>query len=92
VGRLIAAGLIEVVVRDGVGLGGVVVRGLIEVVRGEVLGDLVGVGGTEREGELGLGRPPCGVEPGRRAGLAGVGEDLGDWLGIGESAMNVRGV
>ena len=62
-GRLGASGLIEVVVRDGVGLGGVMVRRLIEVVRGGLLGDLVGVGGAELEGELSLGRRPCGVEP-----------------------------
>ncbi len=83
-GRSVAEAVVEVVVRNGVGLGGIELGCLIEVVRGEVLGDLVGVGDTEREGELGLGRPPCGVEPGRRAGLAGVGEDLGDRLGIGE--------
>ncbi len=60
------------------------VRRLIEVVRGGLLDDLVGVGGTELEGELGLGGPPCGVESGRRDGLADVGEELGDGQGIGE--------
>ncbi len=90
-GRSGASGLIEVVVRDGVGLGGVRVRSLIEVVRGVLLDDLVGVVGAELEGEFGLGRSPGGE---------GLGGEVGSpvWVriwamgwGSVRSAMKVRG-
>jgi len=55
---LVAAGLVEIVVGNGVGLGGIKLGSLIEVVRGVLPGDLVGVGGSGLEGELGLGQPP----------------------------------
>ncbi len=50
-GRLGTAALVDVAVRDGVGLGGIELGCLIAVVRGELLGDLVGIGGPALEGE-----------------------------------------
>ena len=76
----------ELVFGDGLGLGGIEVRGLVEVVGEGILGDLVvfrlvfGLAGAH--GELGLGRPSGWMEEWGRGGLADMGQDSGDGFGI----------
>ena len=54
--------LIEVVFRNGLGIGGIEVGGLVEVVGEESLGDLVVFPTAGPHGELGLGWSPGGME------------------------------
>ena len=76
--------LIEVVLRDRLGLGGIELGGLVEVVGEGFLGGLVclpAVGPHGSHGELGLGWAPGGVEEWGRSGLTDVEEDLCDGFG-----------
>ena len=50
--------LIEVVLRNGLGIGGIEVGGLVEVVGEQSLGDLVVFSTAGPQGELGLGWSP----------------------------------
>jgi len=77
-------GLVVVVVGDGLRVGGIKIRGLIEVVRGKSLDDLVVLCLLMAHVELGLGWAPGGMNQRRRGGLADVGEDSGHGLGVGE--------
>lgn len=54
--------LVEIVVGDGGGVGGIEVGGLVEVVWGGTQGALFSFGTTEIEVEFGLGWPPCRME------------------------------
>jgi hypothetical protein len=85
------AALIEVVVRDRFRFSGIELGALVEVVGEGFLGDLfclptdlfcLPTAGPH--GELGLGWAPSGVDQRGGGGLAHVGEDLGDGLGLGE--------
>jgi hypothetical protein len=80
-------GLVEVVVGEGLRLGGIELWGLIEAVGEELRGGLFCnpcSGGTGAHHEFGLGRSPGRMEEGRRAGFADVGEDLADGLGVSQ--------
>ena len=71
--------LVEVVFGNGLGLSGIELGSLIEVVGEGFLGGLVvvpPVGPDESHGELGLGWAPGGMEERGRGGLADVGQDL----------------
>ena len=71
--------LIEVVFWNRLGLGGIELGALVEVVGEGFLGDLVCLptaGPLGPHGEVGLGWSPGGVEEGGRSGVADVGEDL----------------
>ena len=57
-----ASALIEVVLRDRVGVGGIEPGGLIEVVRESILGDLICLATALAHVEFGLGRPPGGMD------------------------------
>jgi len=85
-GRLPVPGLVEVVVRDGLGIDGVVLGALVDAVLGHgrvhLFTPLLGMKLVEVE--FGLGRPPGRMEEGRRGGLTDMGEDLRDGHGIGE--------
>ena len=59
--RLPVPALVEVVLGHGLRLGGIEVGGLIEAVRGETRCELFGVGTTEIEEELSLGRAAGGM-------------------------------
>jgi hypothetical protein len=74
----------EVFVRNRLGIGGIEVGGLVEVVGEESLGDLVVFPTPGPHGELGLGWAPGGMEEWGRGGLADVGQDSGDGLGVGK--------
>jgi hypothetical protein len=76
--------LVVVVVGDGLRVGGIEFGRLIEVVRGKSLEDLVVLWLLTAHVELGLGWAPGGMNQRRRGGLADVGEDSGDGLGLGE--------
>jgi hypothetical protein len=85
--RLKTLGLVEVVVGEGLWLGGIELWGLIEAVGEELRGGLFCnpcSGGTGAHHEFGLGRSPGRMEEGRRAGFADVGEDLADRLGVSQ--------
>ena len=87
-GRLPVPGLVEVVVlRDGLGIGGVELGALVDAVLGHgrvhLFTPLLGMELVEVEFDL--GRPPGRMEEGRRGGLTDVGEDLRDGHGIGEN-------
>ena len=60
--RSAGAGLVEVVVGDGVGLSGIEVGTLVEVVGEGFLGDLFSFPTAEIHGKLGLGRSPGWME------------------------------
>jgi hypothetical protein len=86
--------LVEVFFWNRLGVGGVEFGGLVEVVGEGFLGGLVclpTVGPHGSHGELGLRWAPGGVEDRGRGGLADVGQDLADGLGVGANAMKVRG-
>ena len=78
----------------GLGLGGIEPWGLVEVVGEGLLGDLfylvnlVSFPTAGSHGELGLGWAPGGVEERGGGGLADMGQDLSDGLGIGEERDN----
>jgi hypothetical protein len=79
--------LIAVDFRNGLGLGGIEVRELVEVVGIEFLGGLLCLataGPHGFHGELSLGRPPGGMDEGGRGGLTDVGQNPGNGLGVGE--------
>ena len=57
-GRLAAADLVEVLVRDAVGLGGIAVRSLVEAAWQPFLGDPFLFPKAEFDAGLGLGRSP----------------------------------
>jgi len=81
------AALIEVVFRNRLGLGGIELRALVEVVGKGFPGGLVvfpTVGPDGSHGELSLGWASGGMDERGRSGLANVGEDLCDGLGLGE--------
>ena len=60
-----APGLIEIVFGKGIGLGGIELGALVEVVGEAFLGDLVVFRLPGADAELGLRRPPWGMEEGR---------------------------
>ncbi len=68
--ELPAEGLVVVVVGDGLRVGGIKIRGLIEVVRGKSLDDLVVLCLLMAHVEFGLGWAPGGMNQRRRGGLA----------------------
>jgi hypothetical protein len=74
----------EVVFRHGFGLSWIELGRLIEVVGEGFLGGLVGFPLGASDVELGLRWPPGRMEEGGRSGLADVGEDLGDGLGVSQ--------
>ncbi len=79
--------LIEVVFWNRLGLGGIELGALVEVVGEGFPGDLVCLptaGPQEAHFELGLGWSPGGVEERGRSGLPDVGENLCDGLWVGE--------
>jgi len=76
--------LVEVVFGDGLGLSGIELGSLIEVVGEGFLGDLMVVPNVGSHGELGLGWSPGGMEERGRGGLADVGQDLADGLGVSQ--------
>ena len=69
-------GLIEIVFRYGFRLGGIEVGGLVEVVGGGFLDDLVVFPTVAPHGEFGLRRPPGGVNQRGRGGFSDEGENL----------------
>ncbi len=78
-------GLVEVVVLgEGVGLGEIERRGLIEVVGEALLGGLLRFPTTGAHLEFSLGRPPGGMNQRRRGGFTDVGKDPGDGLRLRE--------
>jgi len=85
-GELPVPALVEVVVRDELGVGGVVLGGLVDAVgdRGRVHLFTPLAGMELAEIELSLGRPPGGMNERRRGGLTDVGEDAGDGLRLSE--------
>jgi hypothetical protein len=88
--RLGAPGLVEVVFWNGLGVGGIELGGLVEVVGEGLLDGLVvfptvGPDGSHGpHGELGLRWSAGRMEEWGRGGFTDVGEDLGDGLRVGE--------
>ena len=76
--------MIEVVFWNGFGLGGIELGALVEVVGDESLGDLVVFPTVGPHGKLGLGWAPGWMVERGRGGLADMGQDLCDGLGLGE--------
>lgn len=62
--RLPLPALIEVVLRNGLGVGGIEIGGLIEVVGEGILGDLFCLPTAWAHGKFGLGWPPGRMEEG----------------------------
>ena len=82
--RSCSPALIEVVVRDRLGLGGIERGALVEVVGEGFLGDLVWFGPAGPHAELGLGWSSGGMKGRGRSGLTDMGEDLGNRLRISQ--------
>ena len=82
--RLSASSLVEMIWRDGLRVGGIELRGLVEVDRKGILVELVGVPALVAHVEFGLGRPPGWTEEGGCGRLTDVGQDLGNGFGIGQ--------
>ena len=79
------AALIELEVGDGFRVGGIELRGLIQI-EGVLTGGAGGaVARVAAEIELCLGRPPGGMEQWRPGGLTDVAEDPAYGLGVGEN-------
>lgn len=76
--------LIEVVFRNGLGVGGIELGGLIGVVGEGFVGDLVVFPTGGAHGELGLRGSPGGVDQRGGGGLADVGQDLCDGIRVGQ--------
>jgi len=76
------AGTARSVVGNGLGLGGIELGALIEVVGEGVLGDVVSHPTAGPHSELSLVRCPGRMEEGGRCALPDVGEDLRDGLGV----------
>ena len=76
--------LAEVVLGNGLGLGGIELGALVEVVGERLLGDLLCFPTVGPHVELGLGWSPGWMKERGRSGLPDVGEDVGNRLGIGE--------
>jgi len=78
------AALVEVVLRNRFGLGGIELRALVEVVREGFLGGLFCFPTGGPHVKLNLGWAPGGMGERGGGGLADMGKDLCDGLGIGE--------
>ena len=78
------ATLIEVVFRNGLGLGGIERGALVEVVGEGFLGGLAWFGRAGPHAELGLGWSSGGMKGRGRSGLTDMGEDLGNRLRISQ--------
>ncbi len=89
--RSIPAALIEVVLRNWFGLGGIETGRLIEVVREGFKDGLFWFSTWEPHSELGLGWPPGGMDERGRGGFADMGEDSGNGLGMGEEGDKREG-
>ena len=89
--RSISPALIEVVVRNGLGLSGIEVGRLVEVVGERFLGGLFCFPTVGPHGELGLRRSPGGMDQRRGSRLADVGQDSGDGLRVGEERNEGEG-
>ncbi len=76
--------LIEVVLRNGLGVCGIEPGGLIEVVGEGFVGDLVVFPTVRPHVEFGLGWSPGGVDQRGGGGLADMGQDLDNRVGIDE--------
>ena len=77
--------LIEVIFRNGLGLGGIERGALVEVVGEGFLDGLVVFPTVGSHGELGLRRSPGGMKERGRSGLSDMGQDLCDGLRVGRS-------
>jgi hypothetical protein len=75
---------IEIILRHGLRLGGIKLGRLVEVVGEGLLGGLLCFPTDASQVELGLGRPPGGVDQRGRSGLTDVGRDLCNGLRIGQ--------
>ena len=85
--RSISPALIKVVLRNGLGVGGIEFGGLVEVFGERFVGGLVcfpTAGPLGPHGELGLGRAPGGVDQRRGGRLTDVGEDLSDGVQVSQ--------
>ena len=82
--RLAVPALIQIVFGNRLGLGWIELGALVEVVGKGFLGGLVCMPTVGPHGELRLGWAPGRMGQRGRGGLADVGEDLGDGLGLGE--------
>ncbi len=82
--RLHPPGLVEVVFRHGLRVGGIELGGLVEVVGERFPGDLLCFLTAEAHGEFGLRRSSGRMEEWGRGGLTDVDEDAADGLGLGE--------
>ena len=83
--------LVEVVFGNGLGLSGIELRALVEVVGEGFLGGLFCFPTGARHVELGLGWPPGWMKERGRRGLPDMGQDLCDGLRLGEERDECEG-
>ena len=83
--------LIEIVFRNGLGLGGVELGALVEVVGEGFLGDLVCFPTAGPHVEFGLRRSPGGMKERGRGRLPDVGQDLCDGLRVDQKGDELEG-
>ena len=81
-GRSGVPALIGAVFRNGLGVGGIELGALVEVVGEESLGDLVLFPTVGPHGEFGLRRSPGGMKEWGRGGLSDMGQDSSDGLRV----------